>query len=510
MIWRSNQRAWVVISIVLMACVSPAAGRTIYVDYDGSGDFNNIQAAIDDSNDGDTVIVADGVYTDFHSMGIIIHGKSITLRSENGPTSCIIDCNATESDLRRGFSFMSGESILDGFTIINGIAPWQLFPPGSFRSVGGAIYCEYSNPTIRNCIISGNSTDGSNGGGIYSDHCDLTIINCIFHNNSSVYGSGIYSKHSNLTVTNSILRGTTPNEIGGFGGTSLITYSNIQGGWPGLGNIDADPCFVLPGYWDPNGTPEDANDDFWVDGDYHLKSQAGRWDANSESWVKDDVTSPCIDAGNPGCPLRDEPNDSNNVRINMGAYGGTAEASKSPTNWRSIADMTNNWIVDSNDLKVFVSYWLQTGDCIPSDLDRSQFIDFNDFAIFGGQWRQKGPGPTTSYQIGTCVPPEFGLSETGQMIPTRFTVTVEGQYILFEDMMRANCCPDELELQMTADDDLITIYEIEHLIGVPCPCICDYPITATLGPFQPGSYTLDVYDDGTFIGTTTVTISSGQ
>jgi hypothetical protein len=63
---------------------------------------------------------------------------------------------------------------------------------------------------------------------------------------------------------------------------------------------------------------------------------------------------------------------------------------------------------------------------------------------------------------------------------------------------------------MTVEDDLITIYEIEHTPMPPCPCYCDYPITATLGPFQPGSYTLDVYDDGTFIGTTNVTIPPGS
>lgn len=65
----------------------------------------------------------------------------------------------------------------------------------------------------------------------------------------------------------------------------------------------------------------------------------------------------------------------------MGAYSGTAEASKSPANWRSIADMTNDWVVDSNDLKVFVDYWLKAGQCIPGDLDRSQSVDFADFAL---------------------------------------------------------------------------------------------------------------------------------
>ncbi|MBN1806124.1 MAG: hypothetical protein JW837_12820 [Sedimentisphaerales bacterium] len=66
----------------------------------------------------------------------------------------------------------------------------------------------------------------------------------------------------------------------------------------------------------------------WVDGDYHLKSVYGRWDPNSESWVMDEVTSPCIDAGDPNSVVVDEP-EPNGGRINMGVYGGTKEASKS-------------------------------------------------------------------------------------------------------------------------------------------------------------------------------------
>jgi len=70
----------------------------------------------------------------------------------------------------------------------------------------------------------------------------------------------------------------------------------------------------------------------------------------------------------------------------MGAYGGTAEASKSPPNWALLADLTNDHIVDFNDLQVFVSYWPDTGQYIPSDLDRSQTVDFTDFGIFAQQW----------------------------------------------------------------------------------------------------------------------------
>jgi hypothetical protein len=122
-------------------------------------------------------------------------------------------------------------------------------------------------------------------------------------------------------------------------GEIIIQYTNLVGGreavsdpyatitW-GEGNVEVEPDFADPGHWDTNGTPEDPNDDCFVEGDYHLKGQAGRWGPASESWVKDDVTSPCIDAGDPSSPIGQEPFPSGG-RVNMGAYGGTAEASKS-------------------------------------------------------------------------------------------------------------------------------------------------------------------------------------
>ena len=104
--------------------------------------------------------------------------------------------------------------------------------------------------------------------------------------------------------------------------------------WPGEGNIDTDPLFAAPGWWaapvDPS-TPlqPSSRDSVWVDGDYHLRSEAGRWDLVLEVWVEDEITSPCVDAGDPEMPFDGEP-EPNGSRINMGAYGGTAEASKSP------------------------------------------------------------------------------------------------------------------------------------------------------------------------------------
>jgi len=61
---------------------------------------------------------------------------------------------------------------------------------------------------------------------------------------------------------------------------------------------------------------------------YHLNFQAGRWDPASDTWFQDDVTSPSIDASDPNSPIGQEPFPNGNI-TNVGAYGCTAEASKS-------------------------------------------------------------------------------------------------------------------------------------------------------------------------------------
>ena len=478
----TNLKSGVIILAFVVGMVSIAAGRTIYVDYDGSGDFNNIQAAIDDSNDGDTIIVADGTYNGIGNRDIDFLGKAITLRSENGPENCIIDCNGTWTEYHRGFDFHSGEdanSIVDGFTITNGYAydgggikccyssspiiSNCIIMRNSFNNNGGGIYCRDSSPMLTNCTFNDNwnqtayidppedlrgcggamcnyensspilinctfsrNTYSIGGGGIVNYlGCNPILINCIFHDNWADFGGGMCNIESSPTLINCTFSSndaiwgsgmsnfltSSPtltncilwdggDEIQNYGSTTTITYSDVQGGSTGVyldpnstlnwevGNIDADPCFV------------DA-----VNSDYHLKSQAGRWNPNSESWVQDDVTSPCIDAGNPGCPVGDEPARNGNRR-NMGAYGSTVQASKSPLYWRNIADLTNNWVVDSNDLKVFVDYWLETGECIPGDLNRSQSVDFVDFALLANNLLRSSPGKSVF---------DFGVASKGPL-----------------------------------------------------------------------------------------------
>ncbi len=196
---------------------------------------------------------------------------------------------------------------------------------------GGAIHNEQSVNLV-NCLLIHN-TAAREGGAVYSRGPTLGIFSCTFSGNTAPAGWALTSFTPHTTVTNSVLwdygsEHSGEIEIGAITGLD-VTYSDIRGGWPqGGGNIDLDPLFANPGHWDPNGTPDDPNDDTWINGDYHLKSQAGRWDPASQSWVQDEMTSPCIDAGDPNSPVGDEP-EPNGGRVDLGAYGGTAEASKS-------------------------------------------------------------------------------------------------------------------------------------------------------------------------------------
>ena len=194
-------------------------------------------------------------------------------------------------------------------------------------NVGTPILLHGGPMVISNCVFAGN-VGGFYSSGIYSESQDTIIRNCTFSGKSSRIGGSALSLREGGEVSNCIFWDNSQPAIDTREEEPFLSYCNIQGGWPGEGNIDVDPCFTMPGYWDQNGTPDDTTDDFWVDGDYHLKSEAGRWNPVSESWVTDDITSPCIDAGDPLTPVMYEPHP-RGCFINMGAYGGTEKASKS-------------------------------------------------------------------------------------------------------------------------------------------------------------------------------------
>jgi parallel beta-helix repeat protein len=125
-------------------------------------------------------------------------------------------------------------------------------------------------------------------------------------------GDGVHSINTDIVIKNSIVwyNEGTPILIVGAASKSPVIYSDVERGFLGQGNINLDPLFA------PTDVP-----------DYHLQSIYGRWDPRAGKWVIDTNHSPCIDAGDPQDPVGQEPAP-NGGRINMGAYGGTSQASK--------------------------------------------------------------------------------------------------------------------------------------------------------------------------------------
>jgi len=263
--------------------------------------YTSIQTAIDNANDGDLVIVHDGIYKEL----INFEGKAIVVRSKN-KHGAIIDGEKNGSVVKFNSSEDS-DSVLDGFVIQNGSA-----------TNGGGIYCKNASPTIMRCLISGNNAKNYGGGiscyaaspiiskciirenhanygggvdclesfplinncvlssnvsktyagGIGSFKSSAILINCTVVKNTADYGGGIDSLTSSLTVENCIIWGNSANVNYNEVNTSSdsfvsITYSCINGGYAGNGNIDKIPLFM----------------DF-ANGSYNLSS-----------------SSPCVDTG---------------------------------------------------------------------------------------------------------------------------------------------------------------------------------------------------------------------
>jgi hypothetical protein len=238
---------------------------------------------------------------------------------------------------------------------------------------------------VSNCLFAGNLSNAcASAVTVYA--CHLSLMQCTFDENGpyrTLRAGGTPEAPGVIDISGCIFPLNEPLIAAQSPMDVAVSYSNVTHtntavpdiSW-GAGNIEVDPCFAAPGYWDSNRTPDDTDDDFWVDGDYHLKSQAGRWDPAAESWVVDEVTSPCIDAGDPNSPIGHEPFP-NGGRINMGAYGGTAEASKSwfgePRCETIIAgDINGDCRVDLKDFQILASHWLQDRRAAPSENGRAE------------------------------------------------------------------------------------------------------------------------------------------
>jgi len=309
--------------------VSPG---TYYENLSISGTFLTIQSTnpedpgqtiIDGSSYGVTTVAFYGYETDY----CILRGFTITGASDSGiqcyyggPTieKCIIEGNTGNYD-SGGIWIYEGYPYITNCTIRNntaygcggGVYMYDSCPMIRHSMIvdnhadeqGGGIGIQRYDgwyPHVRNCVLAGNYA-GYEGGAIYG-YCDdpytdfIHLVNCTLADNDSYRGGGIYNDGEGYSqATNSIVWGNLSIYEGGqiysepYGGSDL-QYCDVEGNGASGSNIDQDPRFV-------------PDDDY-----YHLTP-----------------SSPCINAGDPASDYSQEPHGGEG-RINMGAYGNTAEA----------------------------------------------------------------------------------------------------------------------------------------------------------------------------------------
>lgn len=236
--------------LIAGACVACIPDAVSAINIHVPEDFPTIQAALDAAVDGDVILLADGTYTGASNINLNSYGKSITLRSENGADSCVLDCQGAG----KGFRF-TGSEIVDGVTITNGYADdggAVSCEPGSAPVIrncrfisnmayfGGAITADMSSLIISECefrenvgffhggatygidstILVENSVMSANealvgGAGVTAHTCSLSIVNCLITDNMAENGAGIGTNYSSVSLTNCTLSGNYASDIGG-------------------------------------------------------------------------------------------------------------------------------------------------------------------------------------------------------------------------------------------------------------------------------------------------------
>jgi parallel beta-helix repeat protein len=310
----ANLKITVIVSFFFLSTHISSQGTTLYV----PDDYATIQEAIVASSNGDTIIVRPGLYQE----NIDFLGKAITLKSEYGPETTILDGNYVYHLALVTFkSWEDMNSVLDGFTLRrsgHGVV-CQCSSPTILNNIitenyaisrGGGISCICASPNIFNNIISENYA--SKAGGIYCREASPILINNFVHGNWADSNGGIYCWDYSSPI---IINNTVTNNFGGICcnektsvpiiintiiwdndlfngceiyGNPVVTYCDVKGGWPGTGNIDSDPFFVDP--------DED---------DFHIL-----------------YTSPCIDSGNNSAPYIPNEDFEGDPRI---AWSGTVD-----------------------------------------------------------------------------------------------------------------------------------------------------------------------------------------
>ncbi len=255
--------------------------------------FDTIEEAVSAAQSGDTVVVRDGLYAGIGNTWVTVYFKSITIHSENGPENCVVDLERFNN-----FLFFSGSesfsSRLEGFRIINlatgagsasaifantritidncrfavtvgggtkGISAFDnslVLSDCTFDGVFLPVVANNSHTLVTNCRIRGGNVGIDIAGGNGTETCIGASVARIVNTTVSGANTGIrFSSATIGSVENSIVWGNVATQIQGPVST-VVSYSDVQGGFAGTGNINVDPSFVDPGFGDlrlSNGSP---------------------------------------------------------------------------------------------------------------------------------------------------------------------------------------------------------------------------------------------------------------
>lgn len=401
------------------------------------GDYSTIQAAIEATRTGDTVVVSPGTYNE----SISFRRRAITLTSANPNDPATVSNTIIRSIAKRSaVTFAAGEksnSVITGFTITGGY--------GSSRTVngvtnfyGGGIYCLRSSPTIVGNIITGNAgpTEAAlpgygggigcieseaiitrnlimgnrslGGGGIMLSLSRARIANNIIVSNSAIYGGGIAMEQGGR-VANNTLVGNEAQVAGQIYAMSdlaspCVINGNIiadarEGGGVVLEPQDQLTEITFNDVWNnAGGNFPTAVDRIGVDGNI---SQSPRFVAATPATYRLEDGSPCINAGDPGVePTLDETDFYGGPRV----YARRVDigATEYSDNYRPLANAGPDRVVAATYLPFSIT------------LDGSGSTDPNNGSLTY-RWEQLS-GPNSDLSDPTASQPTFNLPTLGTYV----------------------------------------------------------------------------------------------
>jgi hypothetical protein len=275
------------------------------------------------------------------SRCIELHGNHVSIegfacrRAEVGIFVDASTCRAAEihdntvcSNSAAGVRVQAATGLSDGWFVV---ARNLAFANGSGLDLQGEAESGDGFCVSNNTVVVTNGCAVAVGGAMMGSY--------VYHNIGVASSGGVCFAVNGSAVADADYNDWYAPGVGAVGaalaGTNLVAKLDALSAWQVFASAP-----LYPGY-DRHTLSRDPSFAGAAAGDLHLRSSGGRWVPSGPTqgvWNADAdaLTSPCIDAGAPSAGVDAEPSP-NGARVNLGAFGGTAEASKTPTNRRLVA-----------------------------------------------------------------------------------------------------------------------------------------------------------------------------